>query len=174
MGLDPVVKGCAKPGHEKEWRRLLERSFTDEEFSETEVAHFREICIPGHDNGSNDGTGVRLGGAVGSLSGNIFAGGLVGALVATDATMSFDGNVLAGNANAGIHLAVATASTQVQQNTIASTTQGIDFACNSASLVKSNTFIDTNDPITFLPKGATSPNNTYLGGAQVILTTTCP
>jgi hypothetical protein len=27
MGLDLVVEGCAKPGYEKEWRRLLERSF---------------------------------------------------------------------------------------------------------------------------------------------------
>jgi hypothetical protein len=31
MGLDLVVEGCAKPGHEDEWRRLLERSFADEE-----------------------------------------------------------------------------------------------------------------------------------------------
>jgi len=48
MGLDLVVEGCAKPGYEKEWRRLLERSFADEELSEAEVARFREICIPGY------------------------------------------------------------------------------------------------------------------------------
>lgn len=41
MALDLVVEGCAKPGHEKEWRRLPERSFADEEISETEVAHSR-------------------------------------------------------------------------------------------------------------------------------------
>ncbi len=49
MGLDLVVEGCPKPGHEEEWRRLLERSFADEELSKTEVARFTEICIPGHE-----------------------------------------------------------------------------------------------------------------------------
>jgi hypothetical protein len=49
MGLDLVVEGCAKPGHEHEWRRLLERSFADEQLSETDSARFREICIPGHE-----------------------------------------------------------------------------------------------------------------------------
>jgi hypothetical protein len=49
MGLDLVVEGCAKPGHEDEWRRLLERSFSDKELSETEVARFGEICIPGYE-----------------------------------------------------------------------------------------------------------------------------
>jgi hypothetical protein len=49
MGLDLVVEGCAEAGHEKEWRRLLERSFADKELSETEVAHFRGICIPGYE-----------------------------------------------------------------------------------------------------------------------------
>ena len=48
MGLDLVVEGCAKPGHETEWRRLLERSFADEELSEAKVARFREICIPSY------------------------------------------------------------------------------------------------------------------------------
>jgi hypothetical protein len=48
MGLDLVVEGCAKPGYEKEWRRLLERSFAEEELSEAEVAHFKEISVPGH------------------------------------------------------------------------------------------------------------------------------
>jgi hypothetical protein len=49
MGLDLVVEGCAKPGHEHEWRCLLERSFTDEQLSEAEIARFREICIPGYE-----------------------------------------------------------------------------------------------------------------------------
>ena len=48
MGLDLVVEGCAKPGYEKEWRRLLERSFADEELSEAEVARFKETSVPGY------------------------------------------------------------------------------------------------------------------------------
>ena len=48
MGLDLVVEGCAKPGHEAEWRRLLQRSFADEELSETEITRFQEISIPGY------------------------------------------------------------------------------------------------------------------------------
>ena len=48
MGLDLVVEGCAKPGLEHEWRRLLERSFADEDLSESEVARFQDISIPGH------------------------------------------------------------------------------------------------------------------------------
>ena len=43
------MEGCAKPGHEHEWRRLLERSFADKELSEAEVARFGEICIPGYE-----------------------------------------------------------------------------------------------------------------------------
>ena len=38
MGLDRVVEGCAKPGHETEWRRILERSFANEKVSEAEIA----------------------------------------------------------------------------------------------------------------------------------------
>jgi hypothetical protein len=49
MGLDLVVEGCAKPGHEDEWRRLLERSFRVEELSKTEVERFQAICIPGYE-----------------------------------------------------------------------------------------------------------------------------
>jgi len=49
MGLDLVVEGCAKPGHEREWRHLIQRSFEDEEVSEAEVARFREISIPGYE-----------------------------------------------------------------------------------------------------------------------------
>jgi hypothetical protein len=49
MGLDLVVEGCAKPGYEREWRRLLERSFADEQLSEVEITRFAEICIPGYE-----------------------------------------------------------------------------------------------------------------------------
>lgn len=49
MGLDLLVEGCAKPGHEREWRQLLERSFTDEELSESEIARFQEVSIPGYE-----------------------------------------------------------------------------------------------------------------------------
>lgn len=48
MGLDLVVEGCAKPGHETEWRRLLERAFADSQLSEAEIARFNEISIPGY------------------------------------------------------------------------------------------------------------------------------
>jgi len=49
MGLDLVVEGCAKPGHEVEWRRLLERAFADEKMSEAEIERFKEISIPGYE-----------------------------------------------------------------------------------------------------------------------------
>jgi hypothetical protein len=49
MGLDLIVEGCAKPGHENEWRRLLQRSFADEELSDAEVARFHEISVPGYE-----------------------------------------------------------------------------------------------------------------------------
>jgi hypothetical protein len=49
MGLDLVVEGCPKPGHEKEWRHLLERSFADETLTEAEIARFSEISIPGYE-----------------------------------------------------------------------------------------------------------------------------
>jgi hypothetical protein len=49
MGLDLVVEGCPKPGHEQKWRQLLKRSFADEELSKEEVERFQEICIPGHE-----------------------------------------------------------------------------------------------------------------------------
>ena len=49
MGLDLIVESCAKPGHEREWRQLLTRSFADKELSHTEVERFREISIPGHE-----------------------------------------------------------------------------------------------------------------------------
>jgi hypothetical protein len=46
MGLDLVVEGCARPGHEAEWRRTLERTFEDEDLTEAEIARFQEISIP--------------------------------------------------------------------------------------------------------------------------------
>jgi hypothetical protein len=49
MGLDLIVEGCAKSGHEGEWRQLLKRSFGDEELSKAELARFLEICIPGYE-----------------------------------------------------------------------------------------------------------------------------
>jgi hypothetical protein len=49
MGLDLVVEGCPKPGDEQEWKKLLQRSFADEELSEAETARFQEIAIPGYE-----------------------------------------------------------------------------------------------------------------------------
>jgi hypothetical protein len=48
VGLDLVVEGCAKPGHETEWRRLLDRSFADDQLSEAEIARFNDISVPGY------------------------------------------------------------------------------------------------------------------------------
>jgi len=48
MGLDLIVEGCAKPGHEREWRELLRRSFADEKVSEADVTRFQEVSIPGY------------------------------------------------------------------------------------------------------------------------------
>lgn len=49
MGLDLVVEGCARPGHEREWRRLLECAFSDSPLSEAEIAHFNDISVPGYE-----------------------------------------------------------------------------------------------------------------------------
>jgi hypothetical protein len=49
VGLDLVVEGCAKPGHEAEWRRTVEDAFDERELSQAEVARFRDISIPGHE-----------------------------------------------------------------------------------------------------------------------------
>jgi hypothetical protein len=48
VGLDLVVEGCAKPGHDAEWRRMLERFFAGEGPSTEEIEHFQKICIPGY------------------------------------------------------------------------------------------------------------------------------
>lgn len=49
MGLDLVVEGCAKAGHEGEWQRLLERSFAGSHLSNAEIARFNEISIPAYE-----------------------------------------------------------------------------------------------------------------------------
>ena len=46
MGLDLVVEGCPRPGHEEEWRRILARSFDGEESAEQDQPRFAEISIP--------------------------------------------------------------------------------------------------------------------------------
>ena len=48
MGLDLIVEDCARPGHEAEWRQLLERAFADLELSDAQAARFNEISIPGY------------------------------------------------------------------------------------------------------------------------------
>jgi hypothetical protein len=48
VGLDLTVQGCANPGFEPEWRRLLQRSFAGEELSNDDTARFQEISIPGY------------------------------------------------------------------------------------------------------------------------------
>lgn len=50
MGLDLTVEAAAKPGHEADWRHIMERSFQNERLSGAEVAQFQEISIPGHEN----------------------------------------------------------------------------------------------------------------------------
>ncbi len=49
MGLDLVVEGCAKPGHETEWRQILERAFADKQLSEADIARFKDISVPGYE-----------------------------------------------------------------------------------------------------------------------------
>ncbi len=48
MGLDLVVEGCAKPGHESEWRQIVEHSFSGDKLSTAEITRFNEISIPGY------------------------------------------------------------------------------------------------------------------------------
>ena len=45
MGLDLVVEGSARKGHELEWREILERSFRDQA-KEADAARFVEISTP--------------------------------------------------------------------------------------------------------------------------------
>jgi hypothetical protein len=46
MGLDLIVEGRAKDGHEQEWRSILTRSFRDEPVSEEEIQRFQQIVEP--------------------------------------------------------------------------------------------------------------------------------
>ncbi len=48
-GLDLVVEGCAKPGHEREWRALVGARVCREELSEAEIERFQEVSIPGYE-----------------------------------------------------------------------------------------------------------------------------
>lgn len=50
MGLDLVVEGCAKAGHEVAWRRLIERVFANDELSDADLARFNEISTPAYEN----------------------------------------------------------------------------------------------------------------------------
>jgi hypothetical protein len=50
VGLDLIVEGCAKPGHEAEWRRSVERAFGDEQLSDADLARFQEISTPPYEN----------------------------------------------------------------------------------------------------------------------------
>ena len=46
MGLDLIVESCAKPGHDAEWLRAVERTFAADQLSDEERARFAEISIP--------------------------------------------------------------------------------------------------------------------------------
>ncbi|ODN71422.1 hypothetical protein [Methylobrevis pamukkalensis] len=64
MGLDLVVEGCARDGHEAEWRRMVDRAFRGDRLNEAEIERFAEISIPpyerlgaprvGHDTAADD------------------------------------------------------------------------------------------------------------------------
>ena len=49
MGLDLVVEACAKPGHEAEWRRLIERLFAGADLTDAEIAQFQERSTPSYE-----------------------------------------------------------------------------------------------------------------------------
>ena len=48
MSLDLVVGACAKPGHEDEWRQILDRDFAGQ-LTEAEISRFgkdkRRTCL---------------------------------------------------------------------------------------------------------------------------------
>lgn len=46
MGLDLLVEACAKPGHEDEWRRAMQRSFDGDPASQADLDRFAEISTP--------------------------------------------------------------------------------------------------------------------------------
>jgi hypothetical protein len=49
MGLDLLVEGGAKPGHEAEWRQLITRVFNDEPISDAEIERYQEISVPSYE-----------------------------------------------------------------------------------------------------------------------------
>lgn len=49
MGLDLLVEGCARPGHEAEWRRIMERYLADEPLSDAETERFPQISTPAYE-----------------------------------------------------------------------------------------------------------------------------
>jgi len=49
MGLDLLVEGRAKPGHEPEWRALIGKAFAAEALSEAENGRLQEIIVPPHE-----------------------------------------------------------------------------------------------------------------------------
>jgi hypothetical protein len=49
MGLDLLVESCAKPGHEVEWRQILERYFGENGLPGDAVERFAAISIPPHE-----------------------------------------------------------------------------------------------------------------------------
>src|SRR5436189_35835 len=46
MGLDLIVEGCAKAGHEAEWRKLLEQAFDGLDLTDANTARFQAISTP--------------------------------------------------------------------------------------------------------------------------------
>lgn len=46
MGLDLVVENCTKPGHEAEWRRIVQQVFAGHELTDAEFDRFQEISVP--------------------------------------------------------------------------------------------------------------------------------
>jgi hypothetical protein len=44
--LDLIVESCAKPGHEAEWRGVVERAFSHGRLTDAELARFQDISTP--------------------------------------------------------------------------------------------------------------------------------
>jgi len=49
VGLDLLVEGCARPGHEAEWREILERVFDGEQVAPDAAERFAVISIPSYE-----------------------------------------------------------------------------------------------------------------------------
>jgi hypothetical protein len=49
MGLDLIVEGCSKPGHEAEWRRIVQRLFKEDTLTDEDTARFQDISIPAYE-----------------------------------------------------------------------------------------------------------------------------